>query len=152
MDRVAAVWCVSRMRSFRSPSLLKPAGQLFTVAAHLHLTVSSVLLPGRDNVWADALFRTEASSAEWSLLSQAVQGRAERGGHSVVGLLDSPTFQLIPLCLSKVGTITAGGPDAFMTVWDAGSSIYLFSDSGVWEADRLNHRGSWSRTRGRLTL
>lgn len=129
MDNVAAVHCVSKMGSSRSLPLLIVAEQLFAVAAARLLTLSAVHLPGRCNVWADALSRTGTSSVEWALHPDAFLDLTDLYGEPAINLFASPTNHLLPRFLSRTVATVTGGPDAFSTSWDAWPYIYLFPPS-----------------------
>ena len=124
MDNVVAVHCVRRMGSSRSLPLLRTSELLFTLAASRHLTLSAVHLPGRDNVWADALSRTGSSSVEWALHPDSFQDLVELYGRPEVDLFAAPDNHLLPLYLTRTMTTEAGGPDALLTEWNTWNYIY----------------------------
>ncbi|KAK3885786.1 hypothetical protein Pcinc_010021 [Petrolisthes cinctipes] len=72
MDNQIAIQCIWHQGSSHSLLLLSISEELFDLAAanHLHLTAS--YLPGRDNVWADALSHQRASSVELELRDEAL--------------------------------------------------------------------------------
>lgn len=126
MDNVAAVHCVQKMGSSRSLPLLRATEQLFSLAASRHLTLSAVHLPGRSNVWADALSRTAASSVEWSLDPDAFHDLVDLYGEPEVDLFASTTNHLLPQFLTRTVATAAGGPDALLTSWHLWRYVYLF--------------------------
>ena len=126
MDNVAAVQCVRRMGSSRSLPLLRTSESLFTLAASRQLTLSAVHLPGRHNVWADALSRQEMSSVEWSLHPDAFQDLVELFGCPEIDLFATTDNHMLPLYLTRKVATQAGGPDALMTSWATWEYVYLF--------------------------
>ena len=126
MDNVAAVQCIKRMGSSRSLPLLRTSEELFALAASRHLTLSAVHLPGRDNVWADALSRRTASSVEWALHPDAFQDIVELFGCPEVDLFAAGNNHLLPLYITRTVATVAGGPDALLTSWAAWRYVYLF--------------------------
>ena len=126
MDNVAAVHCVKKMGTARSLPLLQTSEQLFTLAASRHLALSAVHLPGKDNVWADALSRSETSSVEWALHPDAFLDLVDLYGLPEVDLFAAHNNHLLPLYITRNAVTSAGGPDALMVDWNAWSFIYLF--------------------------
>lgn len=125
MDNMAAVQCVKRMGSSRSLPLLQAAKDLFSLAAARHLTLSVVHLPGQD-IWADALSRTEMSSVEWSLHPDMFHDLVELFGCQEVNLFTFTTNQILPLYLTRKVVALAGGPDALAMDWGRWEHVYLF--------------------------
>ena len=126
MDNVAAVQCVRRMGSSRSHPLLLVSERLFALAASRHLYLSVVYLPGRHNIWADALSRTHGSSVEWALHPDAFMDLVDMFGCPEVDLFAAPDNHLLPLYLTKSFATEAGGPDALLTPWEKWRYVYLF--------------------------
>ena len=126
MDNVVAVQCIKRMGSSRSLPLLQASEHLFHMAASRHLTLTAVHVPGRDNVWADALSRSETSSVEWSLDPDAFTDLIDLYGLPDVDLFASALNHRLPLYITRTTVTPAGGPDALLEDWNRWEYIYLF--------------------------
>ena len=126
LDNVAAVHCIHKQGSSRSLPLLRASESLLSLAASRHLTLSALHLPGRHNVWADALSRTEDSSVEWSLHPDTFSDLVELFGRPDIDLFASVENHHLPLYLTKGLPTAAGGPDALLTTWSRWPYVYLF--------------------------
>ena len=126
LDNQVAVRCINRQGSPRSLSLQSVAEALFVLAHSRRLCLKASFLPGRANVWADALSRHKASSVEWSLTPVAFQDLVDLFGLPQVDLFASVANHRLPLFLSRVHRTPAGGPDAFLVDWSRWSFLYLF--------------------------
>ena len=126
MDNTAAVQCIKKMGSSRSLHLLRVSETLFSLAVFRHLTLSAAHLPGRHNVWADALSRMEDSSVEWALHIDTFHDLMDLYGQPEVDLFAAADNHLLPQYLTRTRATEAGGPDALLTSWAAWSYVYLF--------------------------
>ena len=126
LDNVAAVHCIHKQGSSRSLPLLRASENLMSLAASRHLTLSALHLPGRHNVWADALSRSEDSSVEWSLHPDTFSDLVDLFGQPDIDLFASVENHHLPLYLTRSLPTAAGGPDALLTTWTSWSYVYLF--------------------------
>ena len=126
VDNMVAVQCIAKMGSTRSLPLLRAAEGLFSLASSRRLTLSAAYLPGRHNVWADALSRMEASSVEWALTPDTFADLCDLYGRPEVDIFAAEDNHLLPLFLTRTRVTAAGGPDALLTSWATWSFLYLF--------------------------
>ncbi|KAK4303805.1 hypothetical protein Pmani_024208 [Petrolisthes manimaculis] len=126
MDNQVAVHCI-RWQGF-SHSLLKLSitEDLFDLAAARQIHLSASYIPGRDNVWADALSRQRMSSVEWELRDEAYLDLVDLFSCPQIDMFASRTNHRLPQFLSRSERTKERGPDALLENWNNWSYIYLF--------------------------
>lgn len=126
LDNQVAVSCIKRQGSSRSAILLTVTESIFLLASARNLTLSAQYLPGKENIWADALSRRQSRSVEWSLNQLTFNLLCDAHGCPQVDLFAHHDNHRLPLFLTRSIRTTAGGPDALLEDWNRWQFIYLF--------------------------
>jgi hypothetical protein len=125
-DCSTTVSWINRLGSKTSTALMRLGRQLthYLSTNHLHLQAQHV--PGKKNMWADSLSRSDPNPHEWTLDERTFSQLIRAHGPMQVDLFAHPGNARLPLFVAALDYPAAQATDAMSANWNHWQQIYLF--------------------------